>query len=521
MTTEKIINTNALSSLNRAKSQSHSQTSEKSSDIFSKHLDQKLDQADRNTNTAPRSEVNENRRQNELGLNKAIENKERNIARQEAHQEQKQQINEARKEQKLADKRLENAREEKAQADEANAENQKAQQLASKINGEAGQLETTVNDETTAETQFSENSEQQTNIDAESNISENADETLFQSSDQQEILGEEISELTAEQPLDPNAESETSTASLQEEQTQDLATPTSADENAVAANPILTKQDQDNFTNTNAKLNKEGETSQIKTPPHLESTLGQDEGQYEGKKGQNSESTGQFTNAKPDAFAPKEGTLGQNNQNQINNSPILSSNQLADQLLKGQNIKTATPDLTQLVATDTSETATSVSSNVDVKQASPAAQLRAAGYTSPTQSVAIQIAAKAQNGVQQFDIRLNPPELGRVDVRLEFTKDGQVTTHLIVERPETLDMLSKDARQLERALSQAGVDIEQDGLTFSLQDQQSQESEREEAENQFNGFDNNTSENEEQTTNINTDAIYRQLSESNGLDMSV
>jgi flagellar hook-length control protein FliK len=158
---------------------------------------------------------------------------------------------------------------------------------------------------------------------------------------------------------------------------------------------------------------------------------------------------------------------------------------------------------------------------VDVKQASPAAQLRATGYTSPTQSVAIQIAAKAQNGVQQFDIRLNPPELGRVDVRLEFTKDGQVTTHLIVERPETLDMLSKDARQLERALSEAGVDIEQDGLTFSLQDQQSQESEREEAENQFNGFENNTSENEEQTTTINTDAIYRQLSDSNGLDMSV
>lgn len=521
MTTEKIINTNALSSLNRAKTQSHPQASEKSSDIFSKHLDQKLDRADKNTNTTPRSELNENRRQNELGLNKAIENKERNIARQEAHQEQKQQINEARKEQKLEDKHLEDSREEKAQADEANAENQKAQQLASKINGEAEQLNGSANEETSAEPQFSANAEQQTDIDAESNITETAGENIPASSGEQEILDEEFSELAAEQNLDPNAESEINTASLQEEQSQDLANPTSADESAVAANPVLTKQDQDNFTNSNAKLNKEGETTQVKTPPHLESTLGQDDGQYESKKGQNSESAGQFTNAKPDTFAPKEGTLAQNNQNQINNSPILSSNQLTDQLLKGQNVKTAAPDLTQLVSTDTSETATSVGSNVDVKQASPAAQLRAAGYTSPTQSVAIQIAAKAQNGVQQFDIRLNPPELGRVDVRLEFTKDGQVTTHLIVERPETLDMLSKDARQLERALSEAGVDIEQDGLTFSLQDQQSQESEREEADSQFNGFDNKLSENEEQTTTINTDAIYRQLSESNGLDMSV
>ena len=203
-------------------------------------------------------------------------------------------------------------------------------------------------------------------------------------------------------------------------------------------------------------------------------------------------------------------------------SYCLSANQLTDQLLKGQNAKTATPDLTQLVSTtETGDTATSVGTNADIKQASPAAQLRAAGYTSPTQSVAIQIAAKVQNGAQQFEIRLNPPELGRVDVRLEFTKEGQVTTHLIVERPETLEMLSKDARQLERALSQAGVDIENDGLTFSLQDQQSQGSEREEANNQFNEFNSSTSENEEQAANINTDAIYRQLSATTGLDMSV
>ena len=521
MTTEKIFNTNALSSLNRAKTLAHSQASEKTSYIFSKHLDQKLDQADKHTNASPRAELNENKRQHEVGINKAIETKERNIARQEAHQEQKQQIDEARKEQKLEDKRTDDAREQKAQADEAKTENQKAQQLASQINSESGQLETAINEDSTAETQFSDNAEQQADANTENNNIEITVEDGSLGTSEQEILSEEISEQTAGQTLAPNKESELNTASLQEKQSQDLANPASADETAVAANPILTNQEQDNFTNSNAKTNKEGEASLVKTPPHLESTLGQDEGQYEGKKGQNSENDGQFANAKSDPFAPKENALAQNKQNQINNAPILSSTQLTDQLLKGQNVKTATPDLTQLVATETSETATSISSTADVKQVSPAAQLRANGYTSPTQSVAIQIAAKAQNGAQQFDIRLNPPELGRVDVRLEFTKDGQVTTHLIVERPETLDMLSKDARQLERALSEAGVDIEQDGLTFSLQDQQSQESGRDEADSQHNGFDGKRREDEEQTTAINTDAIYRQLSESNGLDMSV
>ncbi len=99
--------------------------------------------------------------------------------------------------------------------------------------------------------------------------------------------------------------------------------------------------------------------------------------------------------------------------------------------------------------------------------------------------------------MQQFEIRLNPPELGRVDVRLEFGKDGQVTTHLIVERPETLEMLNKDSRQLTRALEEAGLKLDNDGLSFSLQDQNN-------AENQFSNETNDKpQQNDEATSQTN------------------
>ena len=89
----------------------------------------------------------------------------------------------------------------------------------------------------------------------------------------------------------------------------------------------------------------------------------------------------------------------------------------------------------------------------------------------PVNALAVHIAAQAQNGVKRFEIRLDPPELGRVDVRLDVGRDGQVSTHLIVERAETLDLLQRDAKALEKALNDAGLKTSDDGMTFSLKDE--------------------------------------------------
>jgi hypothetical protein len=48
-----------------------------------------------------------------------------------------------------------------------------------------------------------------------------------------------------------------------------------------------------------------------------------------------------------------------------------------------------------------------------------------------------------------------------------------MTSHLMVEKPETLSMLRQDAPQLQRALDDAGFRTGDGGLQFSLRDQSS------------------------------------------------
>jgi flagellar hook-length control protein FliK len=89
----------------------------------------------------------------------------------------------------------------------------------------------------------------------------------------------------------------------------------------------------------------------------------------------------------------------------------------------------------------------------------------------PIAGLAVEIAARAQAGQNRFEIRLDPPDLGRIDVRLDIDSSGQVTSRLVVERADTLEHLRRDAAGLERALQDAGLKTGENGLQFSLRDQ--------------------------------------------------
>ncbi|MFO1248494.1 MAG: flagellar hook-length control protein FliK [Alphaproteobacteria bacterium] len=102
-------------------------------------------------------------------------------------------------------------------------------------------------------------------------------------------------------------------------------------------------------------------------------------------------------------------------------------------------------------------------------------------------ALAVEIAAKSQSGAKQFDIRLDPPELGRVEVRLSIDAAGKASAHLSADQPQTLDLLQKDAPALTRALREAGLDVSQDGLNFSLRHQNSDSSASNNGGNRGNG----------------------------------
>ncbi len=86
-------------------------------------------------------------------------------------------------------------------------------------------------------------------------------------------------------------------------------------------------------------------------------------------------------------------------------------------------------------------------------------------------ALAVEIIARAKDGSRQFEIRLDPPELGRIDVRLHVDKSGEVSTRLTADRQETLDLLQRDSRELERALQSAGLKTNDGDLSFSLRQQ--------------------------------------------------
>lgn len=94
---------------------------------------------------------------------------------------------------------------------------------------------------------------------------------------------------------------------------------------------------------------------------------------------------------------------------------------------------------------------------------------QAARFTPHTvQHLAARVAQSAADGGRTFDIRLDPAELGRVRVRLEMGADNSVRAVLSAERADTLAELQRTSRDLVRALEDAGLDLAENGLEFSL-----------------------------------------------------
>jgi chemotaxis protein MotD len=102
-------------------------------------------------------------------------------------------------------------------------------------------------------------------------------------------------------------------------------------------------------------------------------------------------------------------------------------------------------------------------------------QIQVSHQAPDVNALAVNIATKFQDGQKHFDIRLDPADLGRVDVRLSVDDAGKAQATLSVEKPQTLELLQKDSSHLARALKDAGLDLTQNGLSFSLKGQQQQQ----------------------------------------------
>jgi flagellar hook-length control protein FliK len=130
-----------------------------------------------------------------------------------------------------------------------------------------------------------------------------------------------------------------------------------------------------------------------------------------------------------------------------------------------QSTAPATPAFIHAVGFDSSQSSTNTPPGVDVP-----VRLAAATPGDPSAEftqLALHVAAKSAGGDSHFLVRLDPPELGRVEVNLNVDSQGNAHAALSAEEPKTLDLLQRDAPALERALKDAGLDLAS-GLSFSL-----------------------------------------------------
>ncbi len=74
---------------------------------------------------------------------------------------------------------------------------------------------------------------------------------------------------------------------------------------------------------------------------------------------------------------------------------------------------------------------------------------------------------KSADGTQSVTVRLQPAELGQVQIRVERTNEGTAHVGITADRPETLQLLQRDLPRLEQALDQAG--IQSNGRSVSFQ----------------------------------------------------
>ncbi|MFQ5533713.1 MAG: flagellar hook-length control protein FliK [Sphingomonadales bacterium] len=91
-----------------------------------------------------------------------------------------------------------------------------------------------------------------------------------------------------------------------------------------------------------------------------------------------------------------------------------------------------------------------------------------AAFVPPADQITVQIAKAVQDGTNRFSVRLHPAELGRVEVSMDIAHDGRVTAIVSADRQETLDLLQRDSRSLERALADSGLRADTGSLKFSL-----------------------------------------------------
>ena len=157
--------------------------------------------------------------------------------------------------------------------------------------------------------------------------------------------------------------------------------------------------------------------------------------------------------------------------------------------------------------------------NRSMHQGSDAAKtVKVAHGATPGDQVGVTIKQAVNAGQDRIIVQLDPADLGRVEIKMEV-QDGRAHVVVTADSKDTLELLQRDARQLERSLQEAGIEADANEMEFNLQ-QESQrgDEESEQAQHATRAYD-GAAQVEEEMQYMDAMTGYYTLTVSNGLDI--
>lgn len=186
----------------------------------------------------------------------------------------------------------------------------------------------------------------------------------------------------------------------------------------------------------------------------------------------------------PSAAGPQAGQAG---QQALGNVAVQQAVQQAQAALQGGGGKGAAQGTLHVNAGQATEggTLSATVPGAEARQAQQAGQAKQAANTgAPSQprpsvadQVTVQITKALQSGVDKITIQLRPASMGRIDVQMEIASDGRTSLVITADNRDTLDLLQRDARYLEQALKDAGLQADAGNMEFNMREGQESDGE--------------------------------------------
>ncbi len=91
-----------------------------------------------------------------------------------------------------------------------------------------------------------------------------------------------------------------------------------------------------------------------------------------------------------------------------------------------------------------------------------------AAATPAVRQLAVAIDRAVGGELRQLTVQLTPEALGTIEIAFELDAERRLSVTILFERPETLELLRHESRDLQRQLAQQGIDLADGGLELGL-----------------------------------------------------